>query len=64
MWHDFQFTVNKFSRITDLLRGTVGSLCIYRQLCGAQQHDTHFPSGSFPFLGSVLSAPVVNEDVE
>lgn len=50
--------------LQELLRGSVGSLCIYRQSCGAQQHDTHFPSGSFPCLGSVLSAPVGSEDVE
>lgn len=62
--HDLQLTVNKFSRIIDFLRGRVESLCIYRQPCCAWQHDTHFPTGSFPCLGSVLSAPVVSEDVE
>lgn len=63
-WCDLQLTVNKFSRIIDFLRGRVESLCIYRQPCCAWQHDTHFPTGSFPCLGSVLSAPVVSEDVE
>lgn len=55
MWPDLQLTVNKFSRTVGLLRGGIESLCVYRQLCGAQQHDTHF-SPRIPSLSGLCAA--------
>lgn len=52
---DLQLAVNEFSRTVGLLRGGIERLCVCRQLCGAQQHDTHF-SPRIPSLSGLCGA--------
>lgn len=57
VWRDLELIANKFCRIIGLLRGSVERLCIYRQLCGARQHDTRSspPLPSIPSLSGLCA---------